>query len=207
MRMTRRPSQIVAAIAATWLLAAGCSDSEGNATPTTEPSPEPTATTEEPTSPEPGPTPWPEPMRPEAMERDDVEGAKAAAEHFLELFTYVHLTGDSEQWRAMSHPQCVFCRSVADEVEDLYAEGGHADGPTLHVVKADANPPREDYEFYSVRIEVNEGASNWFDAEGSVLEATEAGSFQIDFALMQTEDGWTVRGVATSPVGGSDSDA
>src|SRR5690554_5942920 len=148
MSMTRRRSQMLVALAAVCLVAAGCSDPEGNATPTTAPSTE--TTSEEPTSPAPGPTPWPEPTRPEAMERDDVEGATAAAEYFLELFTYVHLTGDSEQWQAMSHPQYVFCRSVADEVGNLYADGGHADGPTLHILESGAKPPNDDYEFYSV---------------------------------------------------------
>lgn len=199
--MRRRRNRLGVVLVVLGLLVAGCSDSEGNANPTTEPAPEPTTTTEEPTSPAPGPTPWPEPTRPEAMDRQDVEGATAAGEFFLELFTYVHLTGDFDGWEAMSHPQCVFCRSVADEVGDLYASGGYADGPILSVVESGAMPPDQDYEFFSVRIEVDEQASTWFDADGAVLETSEAGRMQIDLALMWTEDGWTVRGVATTSAG------
>lgn len=143
----------------------------------------------------------PQPTMPEAMQRGDVEGATAAGEYFLKLFTYVHVTGDLEAWEAMSHPQCVFCESVADDVGHLYASGGYADGPDLSVVTSVAMPPDENYEFYAVRIAVDEEASNWFDAEGTVLETSAAGRMQIDLALMWTADGWTVRGVATTSLG------
>ncbi len=62
------------------------------------------------------------------MERDDVEGAKAAAQYFLSLYPYAYNTGDLTEWKAMSHPECVFCASVIENVEALHAQGGYQTG-------------------------------------------------------------------------------
>src|SRR5690554_3704314 len=49
------------------------------------------------------------PAPPDAMRRDDVAGAEAAAQYFLQLYPYVYATGDLSEWEAMSDPECVFC--------------------------------------------------------------------------------------------------
>src|SRR5690625_4252970 len=99
---TEHVRRLVAGCAVGGGLAAGCSDAEGDppgAEPSvTEQSPTTSATPEETASPGPGPTPWPEPTRPAAMERDDIEGAKAAAEYFLSLHPYIFATGDLSGW-------------------------------------------------------------------------------------------------------------
>lgn len=55
------------------------------------------------------------PERPEAMERDDAEGAAAAAEYFIELYPYVMATGDTREFEAMSHRACGFCDELASQ--------------------------------------------------------------------------------------------
>jgi hypothetical protein len=47
------------------------------------------------------------------MEREDAEGAAAAAEYFIELYPYVMATGDTEEFEAMSHRACGFCEKLA----------------------------------------------------------------------------------------------
>jgi len=117
-----------AGVVAGGLLAAACSNADGEEVPTVASTPQVSATTtpEPPSeSPAPGPTPWPEPTRPPAMERDDREGAKAAAEYFLALYPYVFATGELSQWKAMSDPACQFCNGAADRVTELFDSGGY----------------------------------------------------------------------------------
>ncbi|WP_324649882.1 DUF6318 family protein [Georgenia sp. H159] len=157
-------------------------------------------------SPTPGPTPWPEPTRPAAMERDDVEGAKAAAEYFLKLFSYVYATGDLSEWSEFTHSDCMFCTSVAEDVSELYAHGGYADGPAIEVLTMEAMPPDEDYAYYSVAIEASERTSRRFDRAGVVTEENETSDLEVDLVLDRVDGEWTIRGaVGTTPMG-SDSD-
>src|SRR5690606_13769770 len=114
--------------------------------------------------PTPGPTDWPAPERPAAMDRDDVEGAKAAAQYFIELYPYVYATGDLDEWRAMSHEECVFCESVIVNVEDLHGDGGYGVGGALDIESIDAAPPNDEYEFYSVWLDGAEAPSSHYSA-------------------------------------------
>src|SRR5690606_17458349 len=61
------------------------------------------------------------PTRPEAMDRDDAEGAAAAAVYFLSLHSYMKATGHTDQWREMSHHSCGFCTAALKHAESLSA--------------------------------------------------------------------------------------
>lgn len=69
-----------------------------SATPTLTPTPPPTPTPEAATPPE----------RPD-MSTVDAEAAKDLAVYFLRLYPYVYATGDVTEWKAVSHPECIFC--------------------------------------------------------------------------------------------------
>src|SRR5690606_41707489 len=90
------------ALVAVGLTAVGCSDADGEPTPTSGPtvseSPSEAPSSPEPTSPAPGPTPWPEPTRPAAMARNAAEGAKAAGELLVAFDPYVVVTGVLHAW-------------------------------------------------------------------------------------------------------------
>ena len=66
------------------------------------------------------------PTPPDAMRRDDVAGAEAAAQYFLQLYPYVYATGDLAEWKAMSHPECVFCEGSLERADDVYGSGGQS---------------------------------------------------------------------------------
>lgn len=95
----------------------GCTPDPGP-TPSTSPSavdsPSPTVT--------PTPTPTPDasvkPERPAAMDEVSAAGAEAVAVYFLQLYAYVYATNDLTEWRALSHPECIFCASVITNVEE-----------------------------------------------------------------------------------------
>jgi hypothetical protein len=126
----RRPRTIVGATAAlsVSLLLGGCTDGSAETpTPTVSTSEaqsvEPSSAAPEPTTAAPS-AEVEKPVPPEAMRRDDVAGAEAAAQYFLELYPYAFATGDFEDWKAMSDPACEFCSGVAKDADELHAGGG-----------------------------------------------------------------------------------
>lgn len=193
MRMTRRPSQVVAGLAAVCLLAASCSDPEGNATPTTEPAP--TAPSQPSASPPPGPTPWPKPTRPEATEREDIEGAKVAAQYFLELHPYAFATGDLTEWHALSHPECDFCAGSASHVADLFGSDGYAIGGEYQIDDVEASEPTDGQDYYLVTVRGVEEPSTEYSSDGLVTAQFEGGPFEYFIALSFEGNQWVVRGV------------
>ncbi|MGX1574263.1 DUF6318 family protein [Cellulosimicrobium funkei] len=100
-------------------LVAGCT---GGGEPAPSPPVETSAEPSETETPEPEPTTTgpPKPERPAAMERDDAEGAAAAAEYFLELYPYVMSTGDTAEWDAMTWAEtCGFCTDVSTDARSI----------------------------------------------------------------------------------------
>lgn len=202
--MTRRLSGLAAALAVLGLLLAGCNDSEGSPAPSTAPPPpEPAITvTEEATRPAPGPTPWPEPTRPAAMERDDIEGAKAAAQYFLELYAYIFATGDLAEWQSMSNPDCRFCRGAADRVQELFDAGGYATGGSFQVEDVAAELSSDGNDSFVVALTGVESSSTEYSRDGVELRALQGGNARYTFALTRDSDGWVVLGGSVEAVEG-----
>src|SRR5699024_1566611 len=90
----------------------------------------------------------PHPQRPEAMERDDVEGAIAAAEYFLSLYEYVYASGDLTEWRKMSQDSCIFCEDVETEVVEIHDDGGYREGAQTEVLSRWGAEPLEGNPFF-----------------------------------------------------------
>src|SRR5450756_2482983 len=112
---SRRALVGAAAMALVVGVVAGCSG--GNA----KPGPSATAASSAPTaSPSPTASPTPDasvkPVRPAAMDQVNAAGAEAVAAYFLNLYPYVYATNDLTEWKALSHAECVFCKSVIDNV-------------------------------------------------------------------------------------------
>ncbi|MPV89432.1 hypothetical protein GB882_12205 [Georgenia ruanii] len=173
-------------LAATALLA-GCTadaDPQPTADPTTaSAAPSPTAAE--------GPEAE-KPVPPDAMRRDDVAGAEAAAQYFLQLYPYVYATGDLTEWKAMSHPECVFCAGVVESVAALYGSGGHAVGGEMSVEKIVSRPPREGNDYFRVDIRAREAPSKSF-AGTSLVDEHQGGVNVIVFAVGRDGDGWRIR--------------
>ena len=188
-------SRVVAGVLAGGLLAAGCAGSGDQPGPTESAtdiaSEEPS--TSMPTSPAPGPTPWPEPSPPAAMERGDIEGAKAAAEYFLELHPYIFATGDVEAWESMSHPDCQFCEGASGHAQTLAEAGGYSTGGEYVVEGISAT--RVDDSRVLVEVDALELPSDEFSRDGEVLTSYPGGSTVYEFAVMFEDGSWIVRGV------------
>ncbi len=156
----------------------------------TRPAPSVTAS-----SPTPAPSSSAPPERPAAMERRDVEGAIAAAQYFLELYPYVYNTGDLTEWRAMSHPDCVFCASVVKNVEELHAAGGYETGGGFQFESVSAQEPLPDNEFFGVDLAAIQAPGSRHDSAGRVVDAGPRTRLAIFTALQDSGPGWVMRAV------------
>ena len=137
-------------------------------TPPTSAAPSPTQT--------PTPTPTPDaatpPERPD-MSTVDAETAEAVAVYFLELYPYVYATGDLTEWRALSHPECIFCASVITNVEEMVAKGEHWEGGSWTIAAVDL-VARTNTGF-DLRLETTEEPATRMSGSGEVLETTSGG--------------------------------
>ena len=196
-RAAGRAGRGLTALVVVAMVLGGCGSRDDDEEPTPPPTQTttPAPSTDEPTEPS-APTgePVPEPTRPADMDRDDVEGAKAAAVYFAALYTYAYVTGDVRAGQEISHAECQFCTGVVDRVADVHAEGGYADGPVVDIVEIDAEPPGEEDEYYSVWLDVVEHPSNRFDASGNVADTSEGGPNEFDLAITYASGDWQVRG-------------
>ena len=130
------------------------------------------------------------------MERDDVEGAKAAAQYFLSLYPYAYNTGDLTEWKAMSHPDCVFCASVIENVEALHAQGGYEIGGDLTFESVTGSDPVDGNAFFGVDVTVIQGPGVKYGVSGAEIETFDGERAMAYFALApSSETTWLVREV------------
>lgn len=140
------------------------------------------------------------PERPEAMKRDDAEGAAAAAEYFIELYPYVMATGDTREFEAMSHRACGFCDDALEQARQI-EEGGWrytGGGSTLSVTQT---YERDDLTgIYPLDVEISQESSEISENDGTKLDSIESKVFdrRVEMGLRRGE--WVVVTVAPIPV-------
>lgn len=197
--LTRRGAGSIGLCWALTVVVAGCT--EAAADPPPEP---PRGTTAASSSPTPTPTPTPvapetvKPERPAAMDTVDVDGAAAAAEYFLELYPYVYATGDLAEWKAMSHPECIFCASVVTNVEAERAAGGRSDGGLITIRSSTGVDIRPDY--FTITLDAQQGPSSEYSRDGSVVDSSSGSDAVVTMIVLAEPAGWAIRGVEVQPV-------
>lgn len=191
---------IAAATLATVVLLTGCSGSEDPAGPA---SPSPSKSpTEASASPSPSPSASPaivKPERPAAMQKQDAEGAAAAAEYFLALYNYTKDSGDTSEWEAMSHDACQFCRNVlerATEIQenDLDIEGGDISAKVVEIYQRD-----EVTGIYPLDVNVKQERSTTTRANGTVESTSEVQDGVMRVEVGVRDNSWVVVTVAPKP--------
>lgn len=185
---------VVAVSAAVGLAGCGASGAPDAPTPsgevqgTTAPEPDPVEPDPEPSA----PLETIPPERPAAMDTVDKAGAEAVATYFLNLYPYVYATGDLAVWTELSHPECVFCKSVIDNVTASHAAGHTNEGgliATGDAFVAEVDPGR----WYSVELELDQEPAVEYDRDGVVVEEhPEPQHYRVVFALV-FEGSWLVR--------------
>ncbi|GEA90112.1 DUF6318 family protein [Cellulomonas cellasea] len=166
--------------------------------PAAEPTPTRTASASPTAEPTPTPTTTPEPERPTAMDDPGVDGAVAAATYFLSLYPYVYNTGDLTAWKALSHPECVFCASVSSSVDEMHALGQRQEGTELTLV------PRESAEveagvWFSVRLDVAQGEWTVVGLQGEPVRSGPAQNYAFTLAVVRDSERWVIRAAEATP--------
>ena len=170
--------------------------------PTTPPSPTPSVVA----SPLPTPTPTPtpdaavKPERPAAMDEVSAAGAEAAAVYFLQLYPYVYATGDLEEWRELSHPECVFCASVITNVEEQVAAGGRSEGGLIHIESVETSEVSDGY--FSVFALATQEAGREYGPGGEALEESTGSHSEVIMVILWAEYRWSVRAVQVDGASG-----
>ena len=196
--MRRGIARAVVAAGAALALLAGCTGSPAD--PPTPPATSPAASPSPSPSPTPTPTPEPDaavpPERPD-MSRVDAETAEAVAVYFLQLYPYVYATGDLAEWRALSHPECVFCASVISNVEEMVAEGNHSEGGLVELGAVEVLTVSTDR--WLATTTMTQEPSATLDESGAPVETfPERKEYDVAVALDSTDGGFRVLEVTPS---------
>lgn len=178
---------------------AGCSPADAEASPSPTPTTASPPSSEEPT-PEPSPSPSVEkPERPEAMERDDAEGAAAAAEYFLELVPYVLVTGDRAEFESMSHAACQYCANVLANEQWLRDTGSvYQGGETqAEISKVYSQDPITSIFPFDARATTERILVT--DANGGSVDSVERETLDLRVEVAMGDGGWVIIGIADKP--------
>jgi len=189
---SRRALVGAAAVALVVGVVAGCSGGNAKSGPsaTTAPS-APTASV----SPTASPTPDAsvKPVRPAAMDQVNAAGAEAVAVYFLNLYPYVYATNDLTEWKALSHPECVFCKSVIDNVGKQVAAGHRSVGGLVSIESVSGVEVSDG--FYSVQVAATQTPSIEYAPDGSRVDESPGSHSELKLVVLRSDSQWTVRGV------------
>jgi hypothetical protein len=157
--------------------------------PTSTQTPIPTSTP----SPTPPLTSTPLPTRPVAMDAVTADGAIAAVTYFLDMVPYALSSGDVTQLKELSHPECIFCRSITDDAAQMHTNGQHQEGTAMRVLSARGSEVNPGY-WFSVDARVEQGSWQILDAGGNIIQSEPAAkTFAMNFAVIHQDGRWIVR--------------
>jgi hypothetical protein len=135
------------------------------------------------------------------MDDVSVDGAIAAATYFLSLYPYVYNTGDLTQWKAMSHPECIFCASVVTGVEEMHGLGQHQEGADFAVLSVEGSEIDPGV-WFSVVGEATQGSWEVLDSLGLPVRSGDPEAFHFTMSVVRSAEGWQIRAVEVTPTDG-----
>jgi len=131
------------------------------------------------------------------MERDDREGAAAAAKYFIGLTPYVLSTLDTDEWDAMRLAECVFCKRVAADSKKYAERAQRETGGELNIL--DSSVAQGTDKSFLVHIDATEGPTQVVDSEGRAIEERPAaGALSLDILMYRQDGKWRVRAVTVN---------
>jgi hypothetical protein len=118
------------------------------------------------------------------MNEVGVDAALAVGQYFLELFPYVHSTGDTTEWRRLSAQGCTFCTDVTRAAEDP-PEGGYEEATVAvsAVQGVEVSPGVYSLEYQMVFVSASR---------------PEGETDSVSMVLLRDAETWSVRGVDIS---------
>jgi Family of unknown function (DUF6318) len=179
--LTRR---LAGSLAATLVLAAGCSGEEPAAQPpeTMSPSTSPVATT--------SPSPTPEaPELPAAARENTKAGAVAFAHHYIDLVNHAAVSGETSALSAASKSQCRGCSGLIQSIRSIYAAGGwiRTSGWEL---RSWSSPGPESARERVVTLRIHMPAERRKVASGADIKASEPDNSVVNMQVAYGGGGW-----------------
>lgn len=129
------------------------------------------------------------------MDLLDVTGAEATMRYFLLLYPYAYATGDLTEWTEVSHPECVFCTSVIENVRQQIETGYTSTGGSIDVQSVAVDFVGDGVAGFEVSAVQAESTVQ--DGSGTVVRTNPAQALTLMIALEGGADdgGWSVRAV------------
>jgi len=206
-RTTRHHLTSTAILLTSALLVGGCTGDDAEPEASSSELPLPASVTASPSD-EPSPTASPSPSgpekpeRPAAMDKKDGDGAAAATSYFFELQQHMFLTGETDEYSAMSHQACDYCATMLENAEWLASsqstyEGGARSVEVVQIYTRDAVTA-----VTPVDIKLTTEAVVIRDSSGHEVENLPAETVEIRAELGQRDGEWVVVGMPPVPKGG-----
>jgi hypothetical protein len=184
-------------VVAVGLALSACTGSTPDPDVSTSPTGDPTPTA----SASPSPSVPTKPERPAAMSREDAEGAAAAAKYFLSLYAYTKATGDTEEWDAMSHRACGFCKTATDHADEITANGETYTGGELSMEATQVYLKDELTGIYPLDVRLTQAPFEIRDRTGEQIEASDGEVLTRRVEMGRKDGEWVVVTVAPVPDG------
>ena len=134
-------------------------------------------------------------LMPEEAARDDLFGAMATAQFFLEQYAPMFHTGDTRVWEALSAPECTYCADALENAERVRDEGWTATGGEIVVDPARSQGLLDSEASASVLIVGDLEVATLADAEGVSSQTGEPGAVRYGVVLKLINGQWRVAAV------------
>ncbi|WP_268892308.1 DUF6318 family protein [Actinomyces marmotae] len=138
----------------------------------------------------------PKPPMPAEATENTQQGAVRAAVHFIELYRYAFITGDTTDLAAMSEDRCTFCASAINAMTDLHDKGGWSNPWKLELTEFQYISPGEGKEYCGVRATMKSTESTSI-RKGETVVVEPAEEKTLFLALRYYNDAWHVGEVST----------
>ncbi|AEE46660.1 DUF6318 family protein [Cellulomonas fimi] len=133
------------------------------------------------------------PARPAALgHAGSTDAAVAVLTYWLQLLPFSQQVGDTSEARSLSHPECVFCRSMLDSIDDLIARGEHSVGGGYTISDVSVLEVAVG-RWYNVSLTLVEAPSSELDQSGSTMATFPGHTYAVTAVALFEGGTWTVR--------------
>lgn len=136
-------------------------------------------------------------LMPEEAARDDLFGAMATAQFFLEQYAPMFHTGDTRVWEALSAPECTYCADALENAERVRDEGWIVEGGEIVVDSSRTQGALTSETQASIAIDADAEASTLHSAASpSPTPGSPARAIEFGVVMSLVDGRWLVREVA-----------
>lgn len=136
---------------------------------------------------------YPAPERPGDMDTNDVQGAAATANYFVNVYRYAFVTGDVSGVAAMSDPACTFCSSTIEDATTIHDAGGWVDPWDQEVLRLDYYDPVPGNIHSRVDVVATLGQMTRHDVDGSTGVTPPDPEETLTIVMFYSGDHWVIR--------------